>query len=276
MRKYGLLGCIVAACLGLSFMVTGETADAKPKGKAKAEKAEKVEAGKLTIAPSLTPKGLKFGADPKAVYQVYDTQIEKDFLKRYKEVEPGIQMNRLDHEKSVMKDTFRLSYQSFESPPSSLDGTKLTTEFTYGNDEGMMKIKRKGKQRYLFFIKKKLWNVIDVYPLKEGGHWGSDFKSAVDKLEKRLKVPGKAVKPNPEAGQPYGMVMWDDGKMWLRAMDWDNQMAVSYSDLDTVKRLGDLRKHQQEVAPEIDPSVKGVLRNNAGDAPKDDPKGKKK
>ncbi len=266
-----------AALVVCGIAVSPAIVDAKPGDKdKKAQKEEKATPGVLKVAPALNPPGLAFGMSPKKVYEVYDKAIEQDFLPRYKEVEPGIQMQRLDYEKKQYKDTFRLSYVTFDSPPSSLDGTKLVTEFTYGNDEGMMRLKRKGKNRYLFFIKSKLWNIVDVYALKEGGKFGPDFKTAVETIEKRLKVPGKAVAADADKGVPYDMVQWDDGKMWLRLMNWGNNLAISYADLDTVKRLGDLRKKSEGDKEDMDPSVKSVLRTPKDTSGQEPDKKKKK
>ena len=268
MRKHGLLGAHLALCVGLGMSAISPDTGAKPKPK---DKEEAVEPGKLTQTPSLKPKGLKFGMSPKKVYAVYDKAIERDYLKKYRDVEPGIQMQRLDYSKKQKKDAFRLSYIAFDNPPSSLDGTKLATEFTYGNGEGMMKIKRKRKRRSLFFIKNRLWNIVDVYKLKAGGKWGPTFKSAVEKVEKKLKVPGLLVEANPDEGVPYSMVQWDDGKTWLRMMDWGKKVAISYSDLKTVKKLADLRKSKTQKKREMDPSVKSVLRtpkDTSGKTPK--------
>lgn len=259
MKNHGLFGMLLAMCVGMGGLTTTSYVDAQPSKKDAKE--EKAKPGTLERVPALTPKGLSFSQSPKKVYQVYDKAIEKDYVSKYKKVEPGIQMQRLDYEKSQFKQAFRLSYLSLDNRPSSLDGTNLTTEFTYGNDEGVMDIKRKGKHRYMFFIKKKLWNVVDVYKLGGSSKWGTDYDAAVKRLEKILGVEGKPIKADPDNGQPYDMVQWTDGKLWLRAMNWDKQFAISYVDMGMLKQLTALRKKNAEKEKDaIDPSVKSVLR----------------
>ena len=259
MNKRGLLGTMLAACVGCLALVGATHADAAPPKK-KADET-KVEPGKLEVSPKITPKGVRFGLSPKELGKLYEAVIEKDFIKRYKQVEPGIQMQRLDYEKSQKKAEFRLSYVPFDSPPGSLDGTKLVTEFTYYNGEGMMKIERRGKQRFFFFIKEKLWNIVDAYPLKEGGKFGADFKAGVAKVERMVGVPGVHADAEPDAGMPYEMVHWNDGKIWLRVMNWGtDKIAISYVDMDTAKRLQELRKNKGKPKDEIDQKVKDVLR----------------
>ncbi|MCA9625737.1 MAG: hypothetical protein KC731_42235, partial [Myxococcales bacterium] len=111
--KHGLLAMILSASVGLAGMVASHDVQAAPtKGAKKDDKKDekKAEPGKLEAAPKLTPPGLEFKMSPKKVYEVYDKAIEKDYVKKYKEVEPGIQMQRLDYEKSQFKQAFRLSY----------------------------------------------------------------------------------------------------------------------------------------------------------------------
>ena len=275
MKNHGLFGMLLAICVGLGGLTTTSSVDAQP-SKKEAKKEDEAKPGTLERVPALRPKGLKFRQSPKQVYQVYDKAIEKDYVKKYKQVEPGIQMQRLDYEKSQVKQAFRLSYLSLDNRPSSLDGTNLTTEFTYGNDEGVMDIRRKGKHRYLFFIKKQLWNVVDVYKLGGKSKWGADYDSAVKRLEKILGVEGKAIEADPDNGQPYEMVQWTDGKLWLRAMNWGKKFAISYVDMGMLKKLTALRKKNAEKEKDaIDPSVKSVLRTPKDASGKKDDKKKK-
>lgn len=274
MKKHGLFGMLLAVCVGMGGVTTTSHVDAKPK---KGEKEEKAKPGSLKRPPALTPRGLQFEMSPKQVYKIYDKAIEKDYVKKYKQVEPGIQMERLDYEKSQRKQAFRLSFLSLDNRPSALDGTNLTTEFTYGNDEGVMNIKRKGKHRYMFFIKKKLWNVVDVYDLGPSSKWGESFESANKRLEKVLGVEGKHIDANPDDGQPYELTQWTDGKLWLRAMNWKNKLAISYVDMGMLKKLTELRKKNAGANEDtIDPSVKSVLRTPKDSSGKKDDDKKKK
>src|SRR5690606_6644592 len=120
--------------LGVVATLPGEV-DAKP-----TKKTEAAGPAKLERAPKLKPTSFKFGMSHDKVLAVYDKVIDQDYLKRYQEVEPGIQMERLQHEIRTKKDAVRRSYTPLDAPPSALDGSPFVGEFTYYNDESYLRV----------------------------------------------------------------------------------------------------------------------------------------
>lgn len=241
--------------------------DAKPKKK---KEAPKDGPASLPKAPRLKPKGLKWGLSPKKVADVYDRAIERDYAQRYKEVEPGIQEERLKEEIKTRKRVFRQSYTELDHPPGSLDGTSYEGEFGYYNKEGFMKIKRKGRWRYLFFWKKKLYKVIDVHKLGEKSKWGEKFEQAVGKVEKILKTEGRKLPADEDAGRREE-VDWADAKTHFRLVNWSKKrVAFAWVNKKVEGPILEARaKAREKKKKKMDPDVKDVLRDKKKDEDED-------
>jgi hypothetical protein len=263
--------------MGIGVAVVGPASDvsAKPGDKKKEAAAN---AGVLENVPSWDPKDMRMGMSPKELIKLYEKVIDADYLPKFQEVEPGIQMDRLKTEVDQKKEDFKTSLVAFDEPPSSYDGTDFVGEFTYGNGEAAMKINRKDRRRHYFFIKKKLWKIIELVPLGEGSKWGDDFAKAVQKLEEKFGVPGKKLAADPAAGRSYEEVEWTDAKVRFRLINYDKKMGMSWVDKDTEGRLAELRTQKGEKKEELDKSVKDVLRSPSeqGPPPKDKGKSEKK
>ena len=254
MKKLVLFGAIA---LGLGVVaIAPSDLDAKPAKKT----APAAEPAKLEKAPKLKPKGFKFGLGYKKVIDVYENVIDDDYVKRFQEVEPGIQMERLEHEIRTKKQALRRSYTKLDSPPSALDSTPFVGEFTYYNDEAYLTVNRAGRTRTIFFIDDKAWKTIDIHKLGDGSKWGANFEEAVKGVEKKLGVPGRKVAANPETGQK-AEVDWADGNLHFRLIDWaEGKLGVAYVDKDIESRLEQLRSNKGPKKEDIDAEVKDVLR----------------
>lgn len=252
-------GKAVAVALGVFALSLGSPADAK---KAPAKKETKpAEATQLQEPLGIGPKALAWGMTQKEVAKVYDDVIDKDYLPRWEEVQPGVGMKQLENEIEAKKNEFRQSKVEFGELPTNLDGTAFTGEFTYRNGESMMSIDRKGFKRHLFFIKGKLWKTIDVYPYGEKGRYGKDLKAAIEKLEKALGAPGRQLDAKPEEGRTRTELDWQDAKTHLRAAAWtEKSFALIYEDRDTAGRIASLRTNKGEKKSELDPETKAALR----------------
>jgi uncharacterized membrane protein len=254
MKKKGMFHSIVALSVG-ALLLAGD-AGAAGKDKKKKDAAEPAQVEKVSFDPS----GLSFGKTPKAVAEVYDKAIDKEYLAEFEKVEPGAEMKRLEEKVQREKELIRKSYLALDDPPSTLDGTNYEGEFTYNNKEAVMRADRGGKKRVLFFIREKLWKIIDVYPLGEHAKWGADFKAAVAKLEAVTGIEGRPLAAKPEEGRRFEEVDWADEKTHLRAINWGKRLAIAYVDRATEAKLGELRSNKPKKKDELDPSVKGVLR----------------
>jgi hypothetical protein len=274
MRKLALRSTLLAAAVGLAAVTTAD-AQAKPPAKAAAAKAAPAKAG--TKNPSdlkrplkLNPTGLKFGMSQKEVVRLYNAVIENDYKKRLKEASPGVEMDRLRHTVNRKKDEFRLSYVEFDSRPAGLDDSPFRAEYAKENNEGYMRIARAGKERLLFFMKGRLWKVIDSYKLGETSKWGADYAQASDRLGKRLGVPGRKLAAAPEKGVMSEEHDWQDNQLHFRAINAGDGaerkvLALAYVDKGTEGRLASLRPAKKQKEEELDPAVKAVMRDTSGD-----------
>jgi hypothetical protein len=194
------------------------------------------------------------------VIATYEKLIEKDYQAEFDKVEPGVEMRRLEEKMQADKDYMRKSLLVLDTPPTTLDGTKLVGEFTYGNQESVLRVERAGKKRTMFFIRDRLWKYVDSYLLGEKSKWGANFAAAGKKLEEKLGVPGRELAPNPAEGRRYAELDWADERTHVRAVDWGKEFAVAFVERATEARLGELRKTKEKAAESVDPTVKGVLR----------------
>jgi hypothetical protein len=259
MKKLGLFGAAIALTLGVFATAPGDV-DAKPAAK----QAAPSEPAKLEKAPKLKPTLFKFGMGHKKVLAVYDKVIDQDYLKKFEKVEPGIQMERLQHEIRSKKEAVLRSYTPLDAPPSSLDSTPFVGEFTYYNDEAFLRVTRVGRTRTIFFIKDKAWKTIDVHKLGSSSAWGENFEAAVEKVEKKLGVKARRIAANPETGQ-RAEADWADDTVHFRMIDWaEGQLGIAYVDKATEARLPELRKNTGPEKGDIDQEVKDVLRQPKG------------
>ncbi len=248
---------LLALTFGLAVLVPSLAAQAGKPDK------DAPEPGVLEIKLSLSPKGLSWGMTPGGVAELYDRLIDKDYLAEYQKAQPGVQMTQLQAEVAERKRQFRRSRIDFGDLPTRLDGTSFVGEFTYRNREAAMDVQRKGKSRHrhFFFIRERLWKIIDVYPLGENQRYGKDFKAAGERLEKVLGVPGREQPADPEAGRRMAEVDWDDANTHLRLVDWGpKSVAIIYEDKATLSRLPSLRTAKPKDEGRLDPSVKDVIR----------------
>lgn len=246
--------------LGASLWIPSSVVDAKPPAAKNKQEAPAAVPAAVPQAPRLTPKGLKWGMNVKKVGEIYAAAITDDYNKRYADTEPGVAMTALDFEIKQRKDEFALSHVSFDAPPSSLDGTEFVGEFTYGNKESFQQITRKGKHTYLFYMRSKIWKIIDVVELAKSKKWGPDFNASVAKIEKMLEVKGRVRAADPDAGRAYAEVDWADATTHLRVANWDKKVAFIYVELDTEKRLDSLRTAKIADPQNISPATQKVLR----------------
>ncbi len=254
MRHSFLVLCLVA---GLGYPTAAVAAPTKHKTKTEIDPAVPA---KLDAKLSLAPRGLRFGMTPKQVARVYEKLIDRDYLKRFQATEPGIEQQRLEAEVAQKKAFFRRGKIDFGDLPTGLDGSPLSGEFSYGNREAMMQIKRRGKQRMLFFIRGKLWKLFDVYTLGPKSRWGADYKTAVARLEKRLGTEGRVRVADPSAGLRHDEVDWASGGIRLRAINWDKSFAISYVDQRPDNGIDSLRTAKEKKNDTIDDSVRDALR----------------
>lgn len=270
------LASFVALSLGLALPLVSADAFAQGKGKPKdKDKKEAPTEAPTTAKPvSLKPAELAWGIGWKKVAEIYDKVIDEDYKPRYRKVQPGPEMERLDAEVAEKKAEFRRTRTEFNQTTTGYDSTPLLTEYSYGNKEALMVFTRAGKTRYFFFIGDKLWKVIDVEKLGEKSRWGKTFDDAVAKVNKAYGVEGRVRDPDAANGRPFKEVDWKDAVVQVRAIDWgDDQLAIGFQESATVANLPNLRKNKKQDATRVDDKVKDAGRKEP--EPPKDPKKKK-
>jgi hypothetical protein len=199
--------------------------------------------GQLAKAPELRPKGLRFGMSIDDIVKVYEQVVDQDYLPKWEEVEPGVQMQQLEREIEEKKLELRRDQIDFDGTPTGMEGTALQNEYTHNNKEALLRIPRKDKVRNIFFIQGGAWKVIDVYELGEKSRWGADFNSAVEKLTKILKGPEGIRLPADQSIGRFEEVVWMDGKTLLRLINMeDGKFAIGYVDQKVAENISNLRK----------------------------------
>ncbi len=246
---------LIVLSVGLALVASDAGAGGKDK-----KKKDAAEPAQVEEPITFEPNGLSYGLAPKAVADVYGKVIDQDHAEELNDAQPGPELTRLENSIQEEKDHIRRSLLELDDPPSNLDGTAFEGEFSYHNKEAIMRAERAGKKRTLFFIRDKLWKIIDLYDLGPKAKFGADFKAATTKLEEILGVEGRALAAKPDEGRRFDEVDWADEKIHLRAIKWGKKLAVAYVERATEARLGELRKNKPKKQEDIDPAVKDVLR----------------
>ncbi|MBL9020947.1 MAG: hypothetical protein JNL21_02055 [Myxococcales bacterium] len=276
------LASFVALSLGLALPLVSTDAFAQGKGKPKEKdkkEAPAAEAPSTAKPVSLKPAELAWGIGWKKLAEIYDKVIDEDYKAKYKKVQPGPEMDRLDAEVAEKKAEFRRTRTEFNQTTTGYDSTPLLTEYSYGNKEALMVFSRGGKTRYFFFIGDKLWKIIDVEKLGEKSRWGKTFDEAVAKVNKAYGVDGRVRDADAANGRPFKEVDWKDAVVQVRAVDWaDDQFVIAFQESATVANLPNLRKNKKQDATRVDDKVKDAGRKEpeAPPPPKDPKKNPKK
>lgn len=252
----------------------GNSEESGRKGADKAEKSKDKDKDKGGKRIALSPEGLKFGMSLDAIAKLYDKTFDTEFLALYKKASPGPETDALDAELRQKKGEIRRSKVEFGQTPTGVDQTPLKGEYSYANGETMARLTLKsGTERYFFFFSDKLWKVIDVHKLKEGGPLGGTYDEAAKKLGQRLGGAGKKVPPKPDAGQNFPETHWQTVDMVIRAIDRGDMLAVAWVDREIQEKLPSMRRNKPKDQHAMDPDVAAALKKKD---PPPDPKDEKK
>lgn len=244
--KQQKLGSWLGIALALATVGIGAEASAGNPTKDKPS----AEAPSLPTPITLSPEKLTFGMSPKEVGVVYESVIDADHLKELQDSQPGVQMDTLLAQIAEYKRIFKRSLLEFSKINSKWDSTALAGEYTYDNKEAMMLYSYKGKTRYFFFIRDKLYKVVDEIKLSDKSRYGADFKAATDILNKRLGIEGRVRPSDPAQGRTHQEVDWRDANTHLRAMEWgDGKLGLAYEDNATLANLATLRAPAVKATP---------------------------
>lgn len=268
------LGALLVAACSLSMLTEGSMAWAqkgkKPKEEEPAPPAAEPPMVKKAIALSL--KGISWGQSPKQVADQIDSIIDEDYRPIYKETQPGVKMKAVDAQVAEDKAEFRRSRVDFGKLPTGYDNTPLRGEFSYNNGETLMTLTRKGENIHFFFIKDKLWKIIEERKLNATSKLGPAFPDAAVKLSEWYgNVPGRVLQP--DANRFNLEVDWRDATTHLRAVKRsDTALGLAFEENATLANLGALRVNKVKVDDGIDPDVAAAMRKDG--PPQGPPPGK--
>lgn len=260
--------------LGLTLALVTPAADVHAQRKKK-DDAPAAEPPTVKKAISISIKGVTWGQSSKQVADAIDRLFDEDYKPRYREVQPGIQMRNLDAQIAEDKAAFRRSRIDFGKLPTGVDATPLRGEYTYNNRESLMVLNRKGLVTNFFFIRDRLWKIIEEQKLSASHPLGKTYQDAVIKLSTTFGVPGRVLPP--DANHFALEVDWRDATTHLRAIQRsDTWMGLAFEDNGTLANLASLRPNKPADDNGIDPDVAAAIRGRAPEPPPPDPKKKKR
>lgn len=268
-----LLGTLLTAALSLA--VTAPAADVNAQGRKKKDDAPAAEPPATKSAIKLPLKGVTWGQSPKQLATAIDALLDEDYKPLYKQVQPGVRMKELDAQLAEDKSAFRRSRVDFGKLPTGVDATPLRGEYTYNNKEALFFLDRKGMRTAFFFIRDKLWKIIEEHKLDESHPLGKTYPEAVIKLSTNFQTPGRVLPP--DANRYVTEVDWKDATTHLRAIQrGESAMGLAYEDNATLRNLDALRPNKPVDDNGIDPDVAAAVRGRSADPgpppPKDDKK----
>jgi len=264
MKANNIWGALLATTFGLAAMSATTDVEAQKKKKA-AEVPVQVGPAQavkpIQIPPASAP--LKWGLTLKETAKAIDTMLDVEYKPIYQATSPGIKMKQLDGALLEEKNSFRRSRIDFGKIPVALDGTPLKGEYSYNNQESILKLNRKGETRYFFFIQDRLWKIIDEVELSEKGPYGKNFQDAAVKLTALYGAIGRVIPPNPDNQIFVTTVDWKDASTHVRLIERsETSAAIAYEDNATLNNIDALRANKPVVEDDIDPAVRAAARSS--------------
>jgi hypothetical protein len=218
---------------------------------------------------ALEADGVVFGASAEDVAKLYDRWWDKQYIPKYRKVNPGPKMKELDFELSERKKILR-RVANFDGRSASFDKSDFREEFVHGNGETMTSVKvvrpaaeGSGKgvsyTRRFFFFQDKLWKVYDEYKLEARGLFGADFKEATVRVEASA---GAGVKRTRGPESKFENVTLDAGSTRVRLVKLgENRIALVRSDNALAQQVLDRRAQQVQTSDNLlDDDIQAVIR----------------
>jgi hypothetical protein len=260
MKRVALAASVVAAGAMLAVTVVA----APPKGGKDAPTAQTLGGLEKNL------KDLHWGMTHDEVNEAYNKPgglFDQEYAPQLVHEQPGVAQQQLEADRDNRKVNLERSYTRFLESPTGYDNTPLKNEYTYRNDEALETVFKEGRRRYFFFIKDKLWKLMDEMPLRADGPLGGSFQDAVGKLNAAIGVGARIRPADQSQGLDRTTADWQDAKTHVRALDrsGENIVAIVLEDKGTVANLAMLRTAQPVDPFAIDPSITAVTKHGVMD-----------
>jgi hypothetical protein len=119
-----------------------------------------------------------------------------------------------------------------------------------------MSLARRGATTYFFFIRDRLWKIVDEMHLAEGGPLGSTYSDAVVQMAVDYGVTGRVRATGTTSGGVE--VDWQDITTHLRAIQRsDVAIALAYEDNRTLTDVTSLRSNKPATTNGVEPKTTG-------------------
>jgi hypothetical protein len=215
-------------------------------------------------------RGLRWGMTHDEVTHAYNDVgglFDQEYSSQLMHVQPGYEQQQLEADRDNRKVNLERSYALFGDSPTGYDTTPLKNEYTYRNDEALQKLFKDGRQRYLFYIKDKLWKIYEEIPLKADGPLGATFQDAVAKLNAAMAVPARIRPVDSSQGLDRTTADWQDRTTHVRALDRSSEhlIGLSLEDKNTLSNIASLRTAKVVDQFAIDPSIAAITRHGISD-----------
>lgn len=266
MKANKIWGALLATTFGLAAIMAPTNADAEKK-----KKTDKVEAPTgpaqavkpIQLLPATA--NLRWGLSVKETAKAIDGMLDAEYKPIYQATSPGIQMKTLDSQAREEKSAFRRSRIDFGLLPVALDSTPLAKEYSYRNNESLMKLDRKGETRYFFFIQDRLWKIIDEINLEKKNPYGKTLQDAAVKISTLYGAAGRVIAPDPAKQIFVTTIDWQDATTHVRLIErHETAIALAYEDLGTLSNIDALRANKPVVEDEIPADIR-ALKQDAAD-----------
>ena len=263
MKANKIWGALLATTFGLAAIMAPTNADAEKK-----KKTDKVEAPTgpaQAVKPiQLLPvtANLKWGLSVKDTAKAIDGMLDAEFKPIYQATSPGIAMKTLDSQLREEKSSFRRSRIDFGLLPVALDSTPLAKEYSYRNNESLLKLDRKGETRYFFFIQDRLWKIIDEINLEKKNPYGKTLQDAAVKLSTLYGAAGRVIPPNPDKQIYSTTIDWKDATTHVRLIErGETAIAIAYEDNSTLDNIDTLRANKPVVEDDIPAEIRALKQD---------------
>jgi hypothetical protein len=225
-----------------------------------------------TVTAPLAPmmQGFRWGmshADVANVYNQVGGLFDKEYDPVLSKLQPGVEQKNVEGERDAKKAGFVNSYVEFRDVPTGYDQREgLKGEFTYRNHEAVMELTQYGKHRYFFFIGDRFWKLYDEAPLGDSSAYGTNFQTAITKMQASLGLPGRVRQVDFDSGLNETTVDWQDSVTHLRLVDRGPKIiGVVLEERATLNNLPQLRANKMEDPLAMDPSILAITKGHISD-----------